>query len=45
MGKDKDEEKVTIRTNDVLRGKPYLDIDRVIPEDTKISGKQESNNW
>ncbi|WP_269321892.1 hypothetical protein [Oceanobacillus salinisoli] len=32
MAKDHKKQSMEIFSNDALRGKPYLDIDRVIPE-------------
>ncbi|WP_281252932.1 hypothetical protein [Oceanobacillus senegalensis] len=39
MGKDQKEQSMKAFSSDILRGKPYLDIDRVIPE-----GKSKNNN-
>ncbi|WML38553.1 hypothetical protein RCG19_15270 [Neobacillus sp. OS1-2] len=45
MMKEKKNEKVMIVTNEAIRGKPYLDIDRVILEGkTADSAQKERDN-
>jgi hypothetical protein len=39
-----DEQNTTIISNDALRGKPYLDIDRVITERNPNSGTRHKND-
>lgn len=43
MPKDSKEESIEIFSNDALRGKPYLDIDRVIPEGVSAYANKETN--
>ncbi|WP_157256171.1 hypothetical protein [Bacillus timonensis] len=43
MEKDKKEESIEIFSNDALRGKPYLDIDRVITEGVSAYVNKETN--
>lgn len=38
------EQKTTIISNDALRGKPYLDIDRVITEGNRHSSTHHKND-
>ncbi|SDM62781.1 hypothetical protein SAMN05443253_104313 [Bacillus sp. OK048] len=41
---NKNNETSTIISNDVLRGKPYLDIDRVITEEKSNHSTHEKND-
>ncbi len=42
MSKDTKEESIEIFSNEALRGKPYLDIDRVITEGVSAFAEKET---
>lgn len=44
MTKENNEEKINIISNDAVRGKPYLDIDRVINEGGSGGAARMSND-
>lgn len=43
LSKDSKKESMDLFVNEALRGKPYLDIDRVIPKEDHIKKERKNN--